>query len=458
MILLCIFAGSRPHAFEWVDSRTYLDPARALVSLGRYSASPDQPLRPEFTRTPGYPALAAAVFALFGERVWILSLIGIACAAGTVFLTWTALRGVVTSRLAFWACTFLALDPGAFFHSMDVLSETVFAFVLCAGLSILVRPRLSRNGYGLVAAGASLGAAALIRPILTWCLPVIAVIVWVRGPRGVRRPGLARAGFVLAMALPLLAWSGRNRALGGSFSLAPVTGHQLLHRRAADVIARVQHRRLTDVQEELGIREAFRRFMHPSEAKALFGDDGHRTTFPDTSAVSIWELDRRWRADAVRLMVRHPSETLRGFLEWSAVLLTAPPPLLLSVHYGAVRPSGPLVDAWTNQEWLRLLRIGWSEQPALVCACAILWLFAACVAFLGAAGVVRLLASRRWRGLLIAAVSVYLVASSASTDAADDRYRVPLAPFLYSTAAIGLAWLTRSGGARPAGTPPSTEA
>lgn len=445
VILLCVSASSRPHAFEWVDSRTYLDPARALVSLGRYSASPDQPLRPEFTRSPGYPALAAAVFALFGERVWILSLVGIACAAGTVFLMWTVLRGVVSLRVARWACTFLALDPGVFFRSMDILSETVFAFVLCAGVTILVHPRLSRNGIWLVAAGASLGAATLIRPILTWCLPVIAVIVCVRGPGGVRRPGLARAGFVLAMTLPLLAWSWRNRALGGSFGLAPVTGHQLLHRRAADVIARVQHRRLTDVQEELGIREAFARYMHPSQEKTLFGDNDYRTTFPDTAAVSIWELDRRWRADAVRLMVRHPSETFRCFLEWSVLLLTVPPPLLLCVHYGVVTPSGPLVDAWANQEWLRLLRIGWSEQPALIGASVLLWLFAACVAFLSAAGVLRLLASRRWQAILIAAVLVYLVAASASTDAADDRYRVPLAPFLYSTAAAGLAWPKRSG-------------
>lgn len=364
---------------------------------------------------------------------------GIACAAGTVFLVWTALHGVVGTRVARWACTFLALDPGSFFRSMDVLSETVFTFVLCAALVVLVHPRLSKNGYWLVAAGASLGAATLIRPILTWCLPVIALIVCLRGPSGLRRPRLARAGFVLAMALPVLAWCWRNQSLAGSFGLAPVTGHQLLHRRAADVLARVEHRRLSEVQEDLRIREAFARYMHPSQEQELLGGRSYRAAYPDTADVSVWELDRRWRAQAFGLFARHPFVTLRSAVEWSLLLLTAPPPLLLSTHYGLVTPSATLVDAWVNQEWARLLRIGWHEQPALIAASTILWLFAACVALLSAAGVLRLLATRLWRPGLIVAVFLYLGAASASTDAADDRYRLPLAPFLYAIAGVSFA-------------------
>src|SRR5258706_15907295 len=51
------------------DSGAYLRSGQALLSAGRFSISPSRASEPEIVRTPGYPAMIAAVFALGGPRL-----------------------------------------------------------------------------------------------------------------------------------------------------------------------------------------------------------------------------------------------------------------------------------------------------------------------------------------------------------------------------------------------------
>src|SRR5213080_3017739 len=50
-----------PHVVTQVDSPSYMKPALALLDDGRFSHSTTD-ARPEFVRTPGYPAFIALVY------------------------------------------------------------------------------------------------------------------------------------------------------------------------------------------------------------------------------------------------------------------------------------------------------------------------------------------------------------------------------------------------------------
>ena len=443
--LLVTLQGRHPAAFQWLDSETFLGPARALARFGTYAAEPDRLATPEVVRTPGYPLIAAALFRVFGEKVIFLSLFGLAVSTGSIIVILTRFQAALGLRASALAAILLALDPGSFCRSLEVLSETTFAFLLVVGLSFLAKPDRQARLPGAAVGGAGLcfSLATLVRPILAWFLPIAVLIFWWNErPRRRRWPSIATFA-VLALAPPFL-WMVRNERLGGRLVLTPVVGHQLLHRRAAAVLALTEKRPLAAVQEELGIREAFFRFRGPSAEQDLFGTAGYRATHPETRDLSIWELDRLWAMEASGIFRRHPLATAWVIVRSSILVVAIPPSLLLSDRYGLVNPSDALTSAWENQDWLALLRIGLREEPALALVSVFLFLALALQALLACRGAVLLAGRRTLFGLLCVTACGYLILASASTDASDDRYRVAVAPLLAALCAVGVFRRERS--------------
>jgi 4-amino-4-deoxy-L-arabinose transferase-like glycosyltransferase len=134
-------AASSPDRFSRADSASYHDSARALLSHGRFAISPEEPDRPQAWRTPGYPLLLAAVYALTGERPAAavaaqipIGLATIAVAALIATSRWSS------SRVGLLAAVLLALDLNSTGFSLLLLSETLFtlavALALLAGIGL----------------------------------------------------------------------------------------------------------------------------------------------------------------------------------------------------------------------------------------------------------------------------------------------------------------------------------
>lgn len=438
--LLVALERRHPEAFQWIDSETYLAPARALARFGTYAAGPDRLATPEVVRTPGYPLIAAALFRAFGEKVILLSLFGLVVSTWTVVVVLTRFRFALGDHASALAAILLALDPGSFCRSLEVLSETTFAFLVVVGLSFLAKSDLQK-GLSMAAAGGAgicFSLATLVRPILAWFLPIaVLLFFWAERPR--RRGWLVTASFALVALAPTFGWMVRNERLGGRLALTPVVGHQLLHRRAAAVLALREGRPLAVVQDELGIREAFFRFRGPSAERELFGAGGYRATHPRTRDLSVWELDRLWAAQAMDIFRRHPLATAWVVARSAMLVVAVPPSLLLSDRYGLVNPSAALAGAWENQDWLAVLRLGFREEPALAFVSCFLFLALVLQALLACRGAVLLARRRTLFGTLCVVACGYLVLASASTDASDDRYRVPVAPLLATLCAVGVS-------------------
>lgn len=180
-ISLLVTLGKRhPVVFQWVDSETYLEPARALARFGVYAAGPGRLATPEAVRTPGYPLIAATLFRIFGEKVFFLSLFGLVASTGTLVVILTRFRPALGDRASALAAILLALDPGSFFRSLELMSETTFAFLVVMALSFSANTD-SQKYLSLRAAGSAglcFSLATLVRPILAWFLPIAVLLVW----------------------------------------------------------------------------------------------------------------------------------------------------------------------------------------------------------------------------------------------------------------------------------------
>jgi 4-amino-4-deoxy-L-arabinose transferase-like glycosyltransferase len=209
----CLYAAREPVGLA--DPGLYRLLASGLADLDGYELEG----APTAYYPVGYPAVLGAVF-------WLGGLVGIDGAGGETFLVaaLNVLAGTAAVLLAFvlgrrtagaWAgivaAAIVAVAPNLVFHSALALSETVFVTVALAAAVVLAGASW-QDGPGrrlLVAAGALLGAAALVRPV---AVPVVALLplVWFAAGFGWRRALRDVAVVGLTAALVIAPWTVRN--------------------------------------------------------------------------------------------------------------------------------------------------------------------------------------------------------------------------------------------------------
>jgi len=176
----------------------------------------------EISRTPGYPVLLAATFALFGVGAGgILIVQNLLAVASCALVTFAAAR-VASPRAALAVGVLYAVEPWSLALANYALTETAttFAVVLAAGLVLgWRRPTAS----AAAAVGAALALACLMRPAVQSLTPFFA-LAWLVGADGTPRRrvglGVALGAAFAACCAPWLAYN----ASRGVHGLAGASG------------------------------------------------------------------------------------------------------------------------------------------------------------------------------------------------------------------------------------------
>ena len=184
----------------------------------------------------GYPAALGAVFWL-GRHSFLpddspslVALFNIVLALATVVLVAELVRRLFRdNRLGLVAAGVVALWPNLVFHSGVALTETLYNFLVVAGMVVLVAGRWTDRRLGpwrLLAAGALFGASALVRPITFLLLPAL-FVVWVGARFGWKRALQHVALVVVAMVVVCTPWAIRNARVMDSLTLSTNLGDNL---------------------------------------------------------------------------------------------------------------------------------------------------------------------------------------------------------------------------------------
>jgi hypothetical protein len=222
------------------DPDQYLAIGKSLAS-GKGYKNPVSPWPdlPDYSRTPGWPAVIALGIRLApGVPAEAVSRFGNAFClsfAGAFFCALCTLLGV-SPRLSAAAGLAVSLSPSLVYLSVDGMSEILFVMILAIGLTILLAGR-----HGLFPAALILGTAALVRSNFILVPPLFLALTLLMHSSRIEllnRVKLSRAAlaFVLAMT-PALLWTIRNAEVTGRFPF-PTSGEgQLIYGGNNDVVA-----------------------------------------------------------------------------------------------------------------------------------------------------------------------------------------------------------------------------
>lgn len=403
-------AHAEPDAVRSGDTPGYLGPARALIDSGRFSYSP-QDDTPMFLRTPGYPALLAAILWVTDSE-WAISPIQAALSASVVVLVVVVGRRVIGTVAGLVAGVIVALDPLQFALSGTILSETLASLTLvavaAAGIPVFLRPPGRVRPNHVAALGALLAVATLVRPTTYYLPPVLVVLLAARlRSTGWRRVVAYVVAFLVPVAVALGAWHVRNERELGTSQFSGSQAVTLYCWHAAEVRARVDGVSIGEARERLGChRGGWDDFA--SSCPSWWDCDAAQ---PLADGASWDEMSRR----GIDILRDNPVESAEVYVR------------------GLVREvAGPGTDTVR-----RFLDTG--SSPALAAALfswnALLWALAAVGAVVG------LRSSRQrwyWGFVITLIVYVLLVSGGANSGA---RFRAPLVPLLALLAALGLRTL-----------------
>ncbi len=205
-LTLFLIASSDEERFIRPDSMTYVRPAINVVDHGAFSASPEEPLEPEFDVTPGFPVFIMGVFAIFGRSITVLAL---------MLLIIDSVVPVILFRIGDkWRSWKVGLGAGALYavsllpviSCQHVLSDSLFTFFL--SLQILFYLRYFREGRSrdLLIMVILIGVMTLIRPTAAyWIFILLGLLILVRP-----LPGNRRLSRILISAVICTPWMARN--------------------------------------------------------------------------------------------------------------------------------------------------------------------------------------------------------------------------------------------------------
>lgn len=156
---------------------------------------------------PGYDALLAAIFRVFGPDPFVAKLFQTAISTATLPLVYDLARAGGSRRAARIAAALFALDPTLAAYTHYLFSETLFVALFVLAAWLLFRRGGERGVGDCVAAGAVFGLAVLTRSVGIYFLLLWAAWSAFRG----RRHEARDAAVVLAVTLAVLApWTVRN--------------------------------------------------------------------------------------------------------------------------------------------------------------------------------------------------------------------------------------------------------
>jgi 4-amino-4-deoxy-L-arabinose transferase-like glycosyltransferase len=248
--MLVVFLKN-PQGILFFDSYGYLELSENLYQTGQFGRYGGDYLFKEHFRTPGYPLFLLPFIAILKSSAMaiLMQVVLSAILPVLVFLSsvlsWNNLR---VAKIAAWI---MILDVPSIFFASTILSDSLFSFLLVAGIFLLLYFFKKEIAYKYIFFSAFfIGLAILVRPVGLY-LPILLFIVLLFSNIQFPKKTVAAVVFLVISLLPASLWMLRNQQHYDFYFFSTVGSTNLLYFRAASVYAEQQNVTETQARQEL---------------------------------------------------------------------------------------------------------------------------------------------------------------------------------------------------------------
>lgn len=417
--------------YSLVDHNEWVGSAASILETGTFNYGQDGTYIGQARKDPVYPLVLAAVFRVFGSRVWVLYAINFVFLALAVFFTWKIATHFLPGDWPFIPTALVALYSGAvsqvWVPNSEAVALAVFLFFASQFFSYRDMPRVS----SLTLFSIAYALTVLLKPILLYSIPFFLIYIVILEVKQLT-PGtlLTHVGILFVIICAIVGgWMYRNYKVLGSWQIGD-GGHSLLRRASqvnftrSEIISAALSFTVGDVIGEK-LYSSFPRGHSPPywdpvvEQKWYLKylsqkEIKHHVYSIDGERVTRIEVDRRLYREAIQLIKTHP------------IKFFATSPL------GFLRLDAPI--AFNGQEFMRFM--AGRESIPLAFRISIILIIRICwyvFVFLAFAGLISHIRDWQFWGILILFVLCVNVFYGVFTHA-EARYLLTVIPF-YAVAA-----------------------
>ncbi|HYE75972.1 MAG TPA: glycosyltransferase family 39 protein [Blastocatellia bacterium] len=418
LFALVLAKNQRLDAFYTSDTGWYLRLAASLMEHGRFGSDD----MPELIRTPGYPLML--IFGLWSGHVEIITIVlQVALSTATCYsLYLTAQQLTRDQRTSTLAALLYAIEPLSVLHSVLLLSETLFTFLIVASLYLLISACSMRSLVRFAWAGLCIALSVYVRPVayfLPFALMLLGLIFWMISKERRLMISALLVGFV---SLGLLSvWQMRNARVADYAGFSATGDFNAYFHFKAALKSKQESRPFYDCLEELGFydREAYLN-QHPEQRRWTLGE---RYRFMQREAISAAESDPRTAAifylKGLAISYGDP-----GAIEYLRLVDLYP-------------KKGRLLNSVVGSGLFSTIKQLIIERPLVVLSNIIFGVLLLSYYALALGALWRKKFILRQDVLLIILTVIYLAITSGGT-VGSARLRMPVMPFIVLFAAIGL--------------------
>ena len=406
------------------DAYNYENIAFNLMEHGEFSGETQPPLEPNYYRTPVYPIYVAGVYSLTENSVFVAVLIQLLIGSVTPALM-LVLADILrlSSRVGWSAGLLLAIDPLVLLTNYQLITETMFTFLLVLGIVMLALYFRNRSLTWAVGSGIILALATLTRPI-SYFLPLALLPLGFVGVSRAQWTQVAR-GILVFLTIYLFMtnlWAFRNYREIGVWKLSAIGEKNLLYYRAREVLEEEQNKTTDEVNAEI--------------AQLV-------QTEVDTPGLTTAQEIEWMREQALDIFRQYPVTTLKVHVLGLAKVMVNPGFHLICMMTTTdpiqIDATGGITSCESGGQQVEQARGRFASMNGLGIVSAVLEIILLAIFYVGSAlGVWKLLRSKQWYllGLVVIPIIYFSILSAGGESVS--RFRIPIVPFLALLAGIGL--------------------
>ncbi len=182
---------------------------------------------PTSFRPPGYPWFLAGVYWLLGPNVFRARMVQAFLTAGHALLTYLVCKKAFNAKAARLSAIFVALYIPLILYTVGLMTENLFIPLILLAFYLLLKTRDNWPRLFSVLAGLALGASILVRPSVTFFVPLL--FLWFYFPKRDWKKAVTNFGIIAVIIVVMVTpWSIRNYNVTGQFVyLDTRTGYNL---------------------------------------------------------------------------------------------------------------------------------------------------------------------------------------------------------------------------------------